>query len=83
MKLSQSRLAFEPDVALVFFIPILQNISLNPLKSVAFGDVEMGFAQSDYVREDRFETQITGHCALEPHAALAWFDLSGKLRRSL
>ena len=56
MKLSQSRLAFEPDVALVFFIPILQNISLNPLKSVAFGDVEMGFAQSDYVREDRFET---------------------------
>ena len=53
--------------------------NLSGRTRVAFGDVEMGFAQSDYVREDRFETGITAHCALEPHAALAWFDLSGKL----
>jgi CO/xanthine dehydrogenase Mo-binding subunit len=46
---------------------------------VSFGEVENGFAQSDYVREDRFETKATAHCALEPHAALASFDLSGKL----
>ncbi|MDI7261328.1 MAG: molybdopterin-dependent oxidoreductase [Thermodesulfobacteriota bacterium] len=53
--------------------------NLSGRTSVAFGDVERGFAQSDYVREDRFETKATAHCALEPHAALAFFDLSGKL----
>jgi len=53
--------------------------NLSGRTTVVVGDVEVGFAQSDYVREDRFETQVTAHCALEPHAALAWFDLSGKL----
>ncbi len=43
------------------------------------GDVEQGFALADYIREDCFETQATGHCALEPHAALAYFEPSGKL----
>ncbi|MDO8637262.1 MAG: xanthine dehydrogenase family protein molybdopterin-binding subunit, partial [Dehalococcoidia bacterium] len=44
-----------------------------------FGDVEKGFKESDYVREDRFATQAIAHCAMEPHAALASFDSSGKL----
>ena len=43
------------------------------------GDVEAGFRQSDYIREDRFTTQGQAHCQLEPHAALASFDSSGKL----
>jgi len=53
--------------------------NLSGRTSVAFGDIEQGFAQSDYVREDRFETQITAHCAMEPHAALAYVDPSGKV----
>jgi len=53
--------------------------NLSGRTSVVFGDVEKGFAQSDYVREDRFETKATAHCALEPHAALASFEPSGKL----
>ncbi len=53
--------------------------NLSGRTSVSFGEIEKGFAQSDYVREDRFETKATAHCALEPHAALASFDLSGKL----
>ncbi len=53
--------------------------NLSGRTSVSFGDVEMGFSQSYYVREDRFETKATAHCAMEPHAALAYFDLSGKL----
>jgi 4-hydroxybenzoyl-CoA reductase subunit alpha len=57
--------------------------NLSGRTNVAFGDIEKGFAQSDYVREDRFETKATAHCALEPHAALAFFDLSGKLNMYL
>jgi len=57
--------------------------NLSGRTSVAIGDVERGFAQSDYVREDRFETKATAHCALEPHAALASFEPSGKLNMYL
>ena len=57
--------------------------NLSGRTSVSFGDIEKGFAQSDYVREDRFETKATAHCALEPHAALAFFEPSGKLNMYL
>jgi CO/xanthine dehydrogenase Mo-binding subunit len=53
--------------------------NLSGRTRVSFGDTQKGFEESDYVREDRFETKATAHCALEPHAALAWFDPSGKL----
>jgi 4-hydroxybenzoyl-CoA reductase subunit alpha len=46
---------------------------------VVIGDVEKGFSQSDHIREDRFETQVTAHCALEPHVAVAQYEPSGKL----
>lgn len=46
---------------------------------VEIGDVERGFSQSDYIREDRFETQVTAHCALEPHVAVAQYESSAKL----
>ncbi len=46
----------------------------------AHGDAEKGFAESDYVREDRFVIPATAHCALEPHVALASFDSSGSLQ---
>lgn len=57
--------------------------NLSGRTSVVIGDVEKGFVQSDYVREDRFETRATAHCALEPHAALAYFDSTGKLNMYL
>jgi len=57
--------------------------NLSGRTSVSFGDIEKGFMESDYVREDRFETLATAHCALEPHAALAAFDPSGKLNMYL
>jgi CO/xanthine dehydrogenase Mo-binding subunit len=43
------------------------------------GDVEKGFADADYVREDRFEVPSTAHAALEPHAAIADYQPTGKL----
>jgi len=43
------------------------------------GDVEKGFQESDLVREDTFTTQSAIHAYLEPHAALATWDLKGNL----
>ena len=44
-----------------------------------FGDVEEGFNSSYRIREDHFFSQGLSHGALEPRAALAHFDTSGKL----
>jgi len=44
-----------------------------------FGDIDEGFKNSDYIREDTFRTASVTHCPLEPHAALAHFDSQGKL----
>ncbi len=44
-----------------------------------FGDVAAGFAQADYVRQDRFECAEVTHAALEPHSTLARFDPDGAL----
>jgi 4-hydroxybenzoyl-CoA reductase subunit alpha len=44
-----------------------------------FGDVEKGFNEADYIREDEFITNPVTHCCMEPHTALANFNPSGKL----
>ena len=46
--------------------------------SMSYEDIETGFAQSDYIRQDRFYAPATSHAAMEPHVALASYD-SGKL----
>jgi len=43
------------------------------------GDVEKGFSKSDLVREDMFTTQSAIHAYMEPQAALASWDYSGRL----
>jgi putative selenate reductase molybdopterin-binding subunit len=55
----------------------VNNISNQVLITV--GDIEHGFGESDYIREDRFDIPATAHVALEPHVAVASFDSSGKL----
>ena len=39
-----------------------------------FGNVEQGFADADYVRQDRFVCAEVTHAALEPHSTLARYD---------
>jgi 4-hydroxybenzoyl-CoA reductase alpha subunit len=53
------------------------NISFKT--NLAYGDVIRAFDESDYVRADRFETPPIRHGFIEPHAALAAWDHSGKL----
>ena len=42
------------------------------------GDITQGFADPDLVVQNSFRTQAVEHCHLEPHAALAVVDPSGK-----
>ncbi|HMD97443.1 MAG TPA: 4-hydroxybenzoyl-CoA reductase subunit alpha [Terriglobia bacterium] len=44
-----------------------------------FGNVEAGFAEADYIRDDRFECAEVTHAALEPHSTLAKFDPDGSV----
>ena len=45
----------------------------------SWGDVEAGFQEADYVREDRFESHLRTHGYLEPQATVASFNPDGKL----
>ncbi len=42
--------------------------------ATGWGDVEVGFAVSDYVREDRFESHLRTHGYLEPHTTIAHWE---------
>lgn len=44
-----------------------------------FGDVEAGFRDADFVREDRFFSQSVSHGVPEPRACLAQYEMTGKL----
>jgi len=55
---------------------VKNNISAS--QKVDLGDVEKGFRESDYVREDKFSTQAIKHGFLEPHASVGLWDPSGK-----
>jgi CO/xanthine dehydrogenase Mo-binding subunit/aerobic-type carbon monoxide dehydrogenase small subunit (CoxS/CutS family) len=46
---------------------------------VTGGDIENGFTEADLVFEDRFETSRQCHVCMEPHAAIANWDASGRL----
>ena len=43
------------------------------------GDIDKGFAESDFVFENTFETQMVHQCPLETQAAVAQMDASGRL----
>jgi 4-hydroxybenzoyl-CoA reductase subunit alpha len=72
---------FDPEEAMTPGAPRIhgeiENNILLPL-ILNFGDAEGGFEASDYVREDRFQTQPVQQCPLETHVTLANYDPSGK-----
>jgi 4-hydroxybenzoyl-CoA reductase subunit alpha len=73
---------FDPIEAMKTGAPIIHdevpdNVSATIHKE--FGNVEKAFRESDFLFEDTFETQAVNHCPLEPQAALARVDQSGKV----
>ncbi len=43
------------------------------------GDPEKGFAEADYLIEDRFTTGMQQHCTMEPHCAICLVDTDNKM----
>jgi 4-hydroxybenzoyl-CoA reductase subunit alpha len=73
---------FDPDEALKPGAPQIHDHAPGNMSRefhLKQGDVEKGFLESDLVREDTFTTQSAIHAYLEPHAALAEWDMSGRL----
>jgi 4-hydroxybenzoyl-CoA reductase alpha subunit len=73
---------FDPIDAMKPGAPVIHeevpdNVSASIRKE--FGHVEKAFSESDSIFEDSFESQPVNHCAMEPHAALAQVDHSGKV----
>jgi 4-hydroxybenzoyl-CoA reductase subunit alpha len=73
---------FDPEVALQPDAPQIHDHAPGNISRefhLKQGDAEKGFLESDLVREDTFTTQSAIHAYLEPHAALASWDLTGRL----
>ncbi|HLC23249.1 MAG TPA: molybdopterin cofactor-binding domain-containing protein [Dehalococcoidia bacterium] len=71
---------FGPEEAMRPGAPLIHEVANNVSASIfkTSGDVEKGFAEADYVREDRFYHQGVNHAPIEPHGALALHDGRGK-----
>jgi 4-hydroxybenzoyl-CoA reductase subunit alpha len=68
---------FDPEEAMKEGAPLLyddkpRNISSS--SNFGFGDIERGFQESDWVREETFETQPIKHGMLEPHACVGLWE---------
>jgi len=55
------------------------NSNIYATKAIRKGDVEKGFAESDHIFENRYSTQMIEHVSLEPHAAIADWDATGRV----
>jgi xanthine dehydrogenase molybdenum-binding subunit len=70
----------DPFEALKPGAPKIHNVENNLVKEVEWhvGDIEKGFAEADYIFENRYMTQMQQHVPLEPHAYIAEYDINGK-----
>ena len=73
---------FDVDSASAPGAPVLHdycpsNVSVN--RKIQYGDLEKGFAESDYIREDTFTVHAQSHAYLEPCSALAQTDQDGRI----
>lgn len=55
------------------------NTNIAHHRKIRKGDVDKGFADADYILDDTYEVPRFSHCAIEYHAAVAKYDLSGRL----
>lgn len=44
-----------------------------------YGNVEKGFREADYIREDSYNTMPNNHAAIEPHGSICQWHLDGSL----
>jgi len=53
--------------------------NVHKMVALEFGDVEGGFREAEYVREDVFYYEGSTHLPMEQHAAVASYEADGKL----
>jgi putative selenate reductase molybdopterin-binding subunit len=73
---------FDPEEAMREGAPLVHDgVERNIVahNRVIAGDIERGFAEADYVFEDRFVTSRQCHACLEPHGCIAEWDPSGRV----
>ncbi len=69
---------FDPEEALKPEAPLIHekgNLLFN--RKIAKGDVEEGFAASDIILEEEYETNMLEHAYIEPEAGVAYKDENG------
>lgn len=72
---------FDPEEAMKDDAPQLHTHVKNNISAqthLTWGNLEAGFARSDLIREDKFTTQAVVHGFIEPHAALASWESTGR-----
>jgi 4-hydroxybenzoyl-CoA reductase subunit alpha len=73
---------FDVDEATRACASILHELTPNNVsvdRKIQYGDVEKGFAESDYVREDLFTVHAVNHAYMEPCSTLAQCDVDGRI----
>jgi CO/xanthine dehydrogenase Mo-binding subunit len=71
---------FDPEEALKAGAPRVYPSGNKAAETfVEAGDVEQGFAEADLIFEDRYTVPQVHHGAIEPHVAIADYDVAGKL----
>lgn len=73
---------FDPEEAVKENAPVIHDHVSNNIAAKAernYGNVEKGFAESDYIFEDRFVCQAQSHTCIEPRSCLSFFDADGCL----
>jgi 4-hydroxybenzoyl-CoA reductase alpha subunit len=53
--------------------------NINVTRHIEWGDVDEGFKQSDFIREDWFRCSSQAHVCMETHCAVASYSPDGKL----
>lgn len=71
----------DPEEALKEGAPQIHDAERNIVShnQVVGGDVDLGFAEADFVFEDRFVTTKQAHACMEPHVCIGQWDPSGKI----
>jgi CO/xanthine dehydrogenase Mo-binding subunit len=62
-------------------IPVAYEPEMNLAAEIefSFGDLERGLAKADLIEEHEYSLPAASHCAMEPHAAVAYIDQRGRL----
>jgi CO/xanthine dehydrogenase Mo-binding subunit len=67
------------DYTRIPVVKIVENSNICNRVKFERGDLEKGFAESDFIFEDTFTTHMVQHAAIEPHSAVAQVGANGDI----